>query len=233
MEKNRLSKILAACGVASRRKCEEIIFEKRVKVNGQIVTIPQTQVDPSIDKISVDGADINSVQEKIYLIMNKPRGYTCTHEKTRGKKIIYDLLKGYDERLFSIGRLDRDTSGLLLFTNDGHFANAVIHPSSNITKEYLIKTLEPVTDIHLKVISQGVNIEGKLIKPVRVKKMRRETLKISVKEGKKHEVRLLIKEAGLNLRELKRIRIGGLLLSDLKEGDHRPLSEKEKKQIFS
>lgn len=233
MEKNRLSKILAASGVASRRKCEEIIFDKRVKVNGQTIILPQTQVDPSIDKIFIDDKPLNDVQEKVYLIMHKPRGYTCTHEKVRGKKIIYDLLKNYDERLFSIGRLDRDTSGLLLFTNDGHFANTVIHPSNNITKEYLVKTLESVTDIHLKTISQGIKIEGKLIRPVRVKKMRRETLKISVKEGKKHEVRLLIKEAGLTLRELKRIRIGGLLLSDLKEGEHRPLTENEKKQIFS
>jgi len=233
MEKNRLSKILAACGVASRRKCEEIIFDKKVKVNDLLVTVPQTMVDPAVDKITVDGKEIKAVNKKIYLMMHKPRGYTCTHERVRGKKVIYDLLQEFEERLFSIGRLDRDTSGLLLFTNDGHFANEVIHPSKNITKEYLVRTVEPVTDLHLKAISQGIRIDGKQIRPVKVKKVRNETMKIGVKEGKKHEVRLLIKHAGLTLRELKRIRIGGLVLSTLKEGQFSHLSENDKKQIFS
>lgn len=233
MEKNRLSKILAAHGVASRRKCEELIFAKKVKVNDSLVTVPQTLVDPAVDKITVDGEEIKGSCKKVYLMMNKPRGYTCTHEQVRGKKIIYDLLEEFEERLFSIGRLDRDTSGLLLFTNDGHFANSVIHPSNNITKEYLVKTIEPITDLHLKAISAGIRIDGKQVLPVKVKKVRNETMKIAVKEGKKHEVRLLIKHAGLTLRELKRIRIGGLVLSTLKEGAFSHLSENDKKQIFS
>lgn len=232
MEKNRLSKILAAAGVASRRKCEDLIFSGKVTVDDQIVLVPQTFVDPNAQKITVNGQQIHS-QDKIYIMLNKPRGYTCTHLKEDRKKIVYDLLKGFTERLFSIGRLDRDTSGLLLFTNDGHFANQVIHPSSNITKEYLIRTEEQITDEHLKIISKGVWIEDRVVRPCRVRKVRKETLKIGVKEGKKHEVRLLVLKAGLTLLELKRIRIGGLVLSDLEEGRFRNLTEKDREQIFS
>lgn len=232
MQKNRLSKILASCGIASRRNAENLIFEGRVRVGKETVTIPQTMVNHLENDIFVDGKKI-IFQEKIYLIMNKPKGYTCTHLKKERKKIVYDLFKEIDERLFSIGRLDRDTSGLLLFTNDGHFANRVIHPSSNITKEYLVKTKEAINDHHLKEISKGVWIDGKTVRPVKLKKVRNNTLKIGVKEGKKHEVRLLVKKADLNLTELKRIRIGGLVLSDLNEGDFRPLSKTEQEQIFS
>jgi len=232
MEKNRLSKILAASGVASRRKCEELIFNGKVSVDDETVLVPQTFVDPHCQKITVNGQNIK-FEEKVYIMLNKPRGYTCTHLKKERKKIVYDLLKGFKERLFSIGRLDRDTSGLLLFTNDGHFANQIIHPSSNITKEYLIKTKEQITDENLKTISKGVWIEDRIVRPCKVRKVRKETLKIGVKEGKKHEVRLLILKAGLTLVELKRIRIGGLVLSDLEEGEYRPLTEKDKAQLFS
>lgn len=230
-EKNRLSKILAAAGVASRRACEELIFNGQVEVNGAVCKIPQTMVDAN-DKILVDGKPIKAREEKVYYMLNKPPGYLCTNSKHRDTKIVLDLFEGEDERLFTVGRLDKDTAGLLLVTNDGHFANEVIHPSRNIQKEYLVKTDQEVSDDHLKAISNGTLVEGVFVKPVRVTKVRRGTVKIVITEGKKREIRHLMEAAGLKVRELTRIRLGGLVLGQLPLGNWRALTEREKKLIF-
>lgn len=139
-KKKRLSKTLAAAGVASRRAAEELIFEGRVKVNGAVEKVPQTLVDAEADLILVDDEPIKSEERKVYYILNKPHGFVCTNARIGTKKLVIDLFAHLNLRLFTVGRLDRDTTGLLLVTNDGHFANKVIHPSSNIVKEYLIKT---------------------------------------------------------------------------------------------
>jgi len=136
-------------------------------------------------------------------------------------------------RSFTVGRLDKDTSGLLIVTNDGEFTNQAIHPSSNIQKEYIAKTNHEITDLHLKTISAGTKIEGTFVKPIKVKKVRKGTLKVIVGEGKKREVRLLIEAAGLEVRELKRVRIGGLVLGNLPLGSWRPMTNKEKELIFN
>lgn len=229
--KNRLSKILAACGVASRRACEEMIFSGRVKVNGDICTIPQTQVSYR-DQITVDEIPLKAREDKVYYILNKPPGYICTQVKHRDTKIVMDLFQDVKERIFTIGRLDKDTSGLLLLTNDGHFANEVIHPSQSIQKEYLVKVDQDVTDLHLKAISSGTLVEGCFVKPVKVSKVRKGTIRVIIMEGKKREVRFLMEAAGLKVRELSRIRLGGLILGTLPLGTWRPLSERERKLIF-
>ncbi|MCH9614732.1 MAG: Ribosomal large subunit pseudouridine synthase B [Chlamydiia bacterium] len=229
MIEERLSKVIARAGVTSRRKAEELIFAGKVKVNGKKILVPQTKVALPRDRIEVDGYTLAKEESKVYYVLNKPKGFICSHE---GRKRVYDLLPD-TERIFSIGRLDRDTKGLLLFTNDGHFAQEVIHPSANISKEYLVKVNSEVMDEHLKAVSKGTLIEGKWIRPVRVSKVRKGTLKVVVKEGKKREVRLLVENAGLTIYELSRIRIGGLALPKLKEGTFRPMTEKEKRAIFS
>jgi 23S rRNA pseudouridine2605 synthase len=231
-QKKRLSKALAAAGIASRRAAEEIIFAGRVKVNGSVIKIPQTLVDWDNDTILVDEAPIKGEERKVYFILNKPHGYICSNTRLGTKKLVVDLFTSLNLRLFTIGRLDRDTTGLLLVTNDGHFANKVIHPSSNISKEYLVKTSQEVTDVHLKEISKGTFIENSWVKPVRVEKVRKGTLKVVVKEGKKREVRLLVQNAGLDILELSRIRIGGLRLGPIPEGTFRELTESEKQEIF-
>lgn len=231
-KKKRLSKALAAAGIASRRAAEEIIFEGRVKVNGQVVKIPQTMVDWDEDIILVDESPIRGEEKKVYFILNKPHGYVCSNTRLGSKKLVIDLFAHLNLRLFTVGRLDRDTTGLLLVTNDGFFANKVIHPSSNISKEYLVKTSQEVTDAHLKDIAKGTYIEDTWIKPVRVEKVRKGTLKVVVKEGKKREVRLLVQNAGLDILELSRIRIGGLRLGPIQEGTFRDMTENDKKQIF-
>ncbi len=230
MTKQRLSKVLASAGVASRRACETLIFDGRVKVNGDTVVIPQTQVGPS-DAITVDDKAITAGEEKVYYILNKPKGYICTNRRTNSTKIVLDLFTGEQQRLFTVGRLDKDTQGLLLVTNDGHFANRVMHPSSNILKEYLAKTQQEISDEHLKSISKGTLVEGTFVKPVKVTKVRKGTLKITIAEGKKREVRHLLTSAGLDIQELTRIRIGHLLLGPLPLGTWRPMTEKEKELV--
>lgn len=231
--KKRLSKVLAAAGVASRRACEELIFEGRVKVNGKKAALPQTLVSFEEDEILVDGKPITHTEKKVYYLLNKPVGYLCTSKKEGSKKIVLDLFEGLPYRLFTVGRLDRDTSGLLIVTNDGHFAQKVIHPSSDLAKEYLVKTDKEISYENLLSIGEGTVIEGEWIKPERISKVRKGTLKVVVKEGKKREVRLLVEKCGLGVLELKRIRIGGLLLGPLSPGSWKEMSENEKKAIFS
>ncbi|MCB1110568.1 MAG: rRNA pseudouridine synthase [Chlamydiia bacterium] len=233
MEPNRLSKILASAGIASRRAAEYLIFEGKVRVNGEIVTIPQTFVDPAKDKIFVEDKRVEFKDEKVYYLLNKPRGFICSNKRIGSKKLVIDLFAGKGQRLFTIGRLDRDTTGLLLVTNDGYFAQKVIHPSQNIRKEYLVKTAQEITHEHLTTLSKGTLIEGKWIRPAKVTKVRRGTLKVVVKEGKKREVRLMVQNAGLTLVSLSRIRIGGLHLGPLQEGEWRELSAEERELIFS
>ncbi|HSX03979.1 MAG TPA: pseudouridine synthase [Rhabdochlamydiaceae bacterium] len=233
MEKNRLSKILAQAGVASRRACEEIIFSGRVTVNGKTCMVPQTPVSLKVDDIRVDQQKISKEEKKVYYILNKPVGYICSSSRLGTKKIVLDLFEPLEHRLFTIGRLDRDTSGLLLVTNDGHFAQKVIHPSSNISKEYLVKVQQEVDMEHILSISKGAFVEDKWVKPLKVSKVRRGTLKIIIKEGRKREVRVLVEKTGLEIIELKRIRIGGLTLGNLPEGAFRPMTENDKSAIFS
>lgn len=232
MEKKRLSKALAAAGIASRRACEELIFQGRVKVNGAVVKIPQTLVDWSSDRIAVDETPLASEQKKVYYILNKPAGYICTHTRPGKKKIVLDLFPNQEERLFTVGRLDKETEGLLIVTNDGHFANRIIHPSSNITKEYIVKTLQEITLEHLETLSQGARVDEKWVRPVSVAKVRKGTFRIVVKEGRKHEVRIIAERAQLKVVELRRVRIGGLLLGTLPVGEYRPLTERDKELLF-
>lgn len=229
--KQRLSKVLAAAGVASRRACEELIFAGRVTVNHQIMLLPQTMVGPE-DLLHVNGKSISKAEEKVYYILNKPPGYICSNARSKSSHIVIDLFEGVSERLFTVGRLDKDTRGLLIVTNDGHFANRVIHPSGNIQKEYLAKTDQEITPEHLEAIAQGTLVEGMFVKPIRVTKVRKGTLKVVIAEGKKREVRLLLQAVGLEVHELTRIRLGGLHLGALEPGHWRALTEREKQLIF-
>lgn len=232
MKAQRLSKVLAACGVAARRKCEDLIFAGKVTVNGKKVLIPQTLVDATKDKIVVDGKEVELQTEKVYYMLNKPYGLICTSEEAAGEESVLTLFDD-DLRLFTVGRLDKDTTGLLLVTNDGQFAQSVIHPSKNISKEYLAKTDKDITDEHLKALASGGLVEGVWVKPISVTKVRNGTLKMAVSEGKKREVRCLLEYVGLKVLELKRIRIGPLVLGALADGAHRPLTEAEMAQLVS
>lgn len=231
-KKQRLSKVLASSGIASRRKCEDLIFDGKVKVNEEIVKVPQTLVDLKSDRIEVEGVPVKAYEKKLYLLLNKPAGYICSSLSTSKSKSVLALFSDVSERLFTVGRLDKDTQGLLLVTNDGHFANNVIHPSHNIAKEYLAKTDKEISDQHIKAMASGSIVEGVFVKPLKVTKVRKGTIKVTVSEGKKREVRILLEAAGLQVRELTRIRIGGLHLGPLPTGAYRHLTEHDISLIF-
>ncbi len=231
--KKRLSKVLAAAGVASRRAAEELIFQGRVQVGKEVVLLPQTLVDPTETPILVDGKPIAVIEEKVYYLLHKPAGYICSNRTLSQTHRVLDLFEGESHRLFTVGRLDKETSGLLLVTNDGHFAHRVIHPSSGIRKEYLAKTDCELSHEHLASIANGTLVQGVFVKPLKVEKVRRGTLKIVIGEGKKREVRLLLEAAGLKTLSLTRIALGGLRLGNLPVGAWRPLSEREKRAIFA
>lgn len=229
----RLSKVLSAAGVASRRACEELIFAGRVQVNGKTVYKPQYQVDTDRDRISVDGETVGKAEHKVYYLLNKPAGYLCTARRPGLKhRLVLDLIPK-KERIFTVGRLDRDTEGLIILTNDGVFAHEVMHPSSEIAREYVVKTDRELSHEDLKTISSGTWVDGAFVKPESVKKVRKGTLKIVVKEGRKHEVRLLVAAAGLEVRSLTRVRFGGLMLGKLPVGTYRVLDEKDREAIFA
>lgn len=229
MEMQRLAKALAAAGVASRRASEELIFAGRVKVNRKVTLLPQTKVDPNKDHITVDEEPIK-LEKKRYFLFNKPKGYICANLPDR--RTIYRYFAHIPERVYSIGRLDKDTEGLLIMTNDGEFSHKVIHPSSGILKEYIVKTNKEILDDHLKILSAGTTVEGVFVQPKRVEKIRKGTLRIVISEGKKHEVRKLIECANLLTYELRRVRIGGLRLGTLPLGAMRELTDAEKLIIF-
>lgn len=231
MEQKRLSKVLASAGVASRRGAEELIFDGKVTVNGKVVLKPETHVLLEKDDIRVDDQKIYEEQNKVYYILNKPTGFICSNKPMERKKLVVDLFPP-GTRLFSVGRLDRDTTGLLIITNDGHFAQEVIHPRSNIEKEYLVKTREEVMHTHLEKISKGCFVEGVFVRPVSVQKVRKGTIKVIVKEGKKREVRVFVQKAGLTILSLTRIRIGALTLGQLPIGAYRDMTESEKEAVL-
>ncbi len=233
MEKKRLSKALAAAGVASRRACEELIFAGRVQVNGTTVKIPQTLVDWAADRIAVDGESIRGEEQKAYYMLNKPVGYICSSVRPGKKAIVLDLFPESQKRLFTVGRLDKESQGLILVTNDGYFANQVIHPSSRVIKEYLVKTIQEIRAEELEILSEGARVDDRWVRPVSVTKVRKGTVRICVKEGRKHEVRILAEKASLDVLELTRIRIGGLVLGSLPPGKFKSLSERDKELIFS
>ncbi|HSX37377.1 MAG TPA: pseudouridine synthase, partial [Chlamydiales bacterium] len=205
----------------------------RVQVNGETVKIPQTLVDWQSDHIFVDGQKICSEEEKIYYMLNKPKGFICTSVRPGNKPIVLDLFPNREKRLFTVGRLDKESQGLLLVTNDGQFANQVIHPRHRIIKEYIVKTAQEITVDSLETLSEGARVDDRWVRPVSVSKVRRGTVRILVKEGKKHEVRILAEKAALDVLELTRIRIGGLVLGSLATGAFRTLSERDRQLLFS
>ncbi|WP_213358301.1 pseudouridine synthase [Chlamydiifrater phoenicopteri] len=227
MAKFRLNKFLASAGVGSRRKCDDLVFSGQVKVNGKVAEGPFVVVDEK-DRVELRGQRVFPENKKVYFMLHKPMGYLCSSErKFAGSKLVIDLFAHLPYRVFTVGRLDKETTGLILVTNDGDFANKVIHPSFGITKEYLLKVAQDVSHAQLQRLSEGVVMDGKHVKPVSVKKVRKGTLKVVVNEGKKHEVRILAENAGLSLLELSRIRIGNLVLGGLPYGEYRELTDAE------
>lgn len=224
----RLNKVLASLGLGSRRSVEQLVFDGKISVNGAVTLLPQQKVEEK-DQIFFNGSLVprGNAKKKFYFLLNKPEGYLCSNRRLHKEKLIFDLLPKKEGRLFCIGRLDKLTSGLLIVTNDGTLAHKVMHPSFEVAKEYLVRVREDLSHEHLTTLSQGIQLEESFVHPTRVIKVRNGTMKITVKEGKKHEIRLLVAAAELTLLELKRIRIGSLLLGSLALGSYRELQPQE------
>ncbi|MFA6119553.1 MAG: pseudouridine synthase [Parachlamydiales bacterium] len=231
MTLKRLNKFLSECGIASRRKAEDLIASNLITVNGKKVNLPQTIIDSDKDVVKINNKVI-SEEKKYYFILNKPKGFICSNTRKIKENLVIDLFKNYSCKLFTVGRLDKDTTGLLLVTNDGDFANKVIHPSADLQKEYLAKVKENISEEHLKIISKGAFVENRFVKPIKVLKIRRGTLKIIVKEGKKREVKTFIQKANLNLIELTRIRIGNLMLGSIPYGYFKQVTLQDVEKVF-
>lgn len=232
MEKIRLQKIIADSGYCSRRKAEELIAANKIKLNGRPVKLGD-KADPRKDIITINGEKLLVERKRkfLYIMLNKPRGYVTTMSDEQGRRIVTDLLDGIEERVYPIGRLDRNTEGLLLFTNDGAFANDITHPSRNVSKTYRVTIHPDITEEQLVELSQGVLIDGEKTLPASVivlaKEEGRVVLQVVIREGKNRQVRKMCEAVGLEVARLKRTAIGPLKLGMLKPGTYRHLTPEE------
>ena len=228
MEKVRLQKIIADSGYCSRRKAEEYIEQGCVKVNGRPVSIGD-KADPKSDIITVNGEKIAANDTRLrYIKLYKPRGYVTTMADTHGRKIVTDLLDDRDERVYPVGRLDKDSEGLLILTNDGALANAIMHPSRHIKKRYRVTVRGEVTDDKLTTLASGVKIDTGVTLPCTVavltEEENRTVLEFTIAEGKNRQIRKMCEQTGLEIKSLKRTAIGTITLGNLKPGTWRHLS---------
>lgn len=233
----RVQKILAEAGIASRRKAEELIAEGRVTINGKTAIIG-SKADPDKDHIKVDGKLlIRKSEPKVYFMFNKPKGVVTSLSDPEGRPTIKDFLGKIRFRVFPVGRLDYDSEGLLLLTNDGDFANAVSHPSGEIAKTYYIKVKGLVEQKNIEKLRRGIRLEDGKTMPARVQKIssteNNSWLDISISEGRKRQVRRMLEAVGHPVLKLKRISIDGLNIGKLKPGEIKPLSSEELKLIKS
>lgn len=227
----RIAKFLAAAGVASRRKSEELIAQGRVTVNGNTLREPGTQVDPQEDVIAVDRKRVKLPDQLVYIMLNKPVGVVSTCTDDKGRKTVLDCITGVSARLFPVGRLDFTTEGLLLLTNDGELTQRLTHPSHQVTKRYYCVVDSQMMDDDIRQLEKGVFIEGGKTAPAKIKIMKsipgRTELTITIHEGRNRQVRRMFEALEKNVVFLKRISEGDLNLGDLKKGQWRFLTEEE------
>lgn len=226
----RINKFLENCGVGSRRYSDELIKQGKVKVNGKIATLGQ-EIDERKDSVVLEGKKLAIKNKNAYYIMNKPKGYVCTVKDDLGRKTVMDLLPKNAGRVVPVGRLDYDSEGLLIFTDDGELVNRLTHPRNEIPKTYVLKVEGDVTDVMLNKIRNGVEIDGKLTKKCNIsitdKTDKFTKLAITITEGRNRQVRKMFEAVGKEVVFLKRIKIGELKLSGLDRGSCRPLSKYE------
>lgn len=222
----RLNKFLSTAGVASRRKSDELIKDGKVSVNGKIVTEMGVEVNPKKDKVVYEDKEITLPSEFVYYKFNKPKGCVCTAKDEKGRKTIYDVIN-LPERLFSVGRLDYDTEGLLILTNDGEFANKIAHPSFHIEKEYRVTVEGEVLESEMAVMRKGVVVEGERMPAAKVKWLSFEKgftkLSVVIDEGQNRQIRRMFEAIGKSIKLLKRVRMGEVTLGGLKRGDIKEL----------
>ena len=227
----RLEKYLADAGVASRRASKELIRDGRTTLDGRVVTVPGTTVDVERDEVRVNGRPVRLDRQLRYFAVHKPRGYLCTSHDPRGRRTVFELLPEQGQRLFIVGRLDRDVEGLVLLTNDGDLAFRLAHPRYEIGKTYVATVTGAATAERLKRLAAGVRVLGRMTVPASVTPLRvgekKSRIRLVTHEGRKHQVKLMCLAVGLPVEALRRISIGPLTLADLPTGGYRPLSVAE------
>ncbi len=237
--KERLQKVLASSGVASRRKCEEIILAGRVKVNGEVVTVLGTKVSKK-DMITVDDKLIQK-EELVYYVLNKPTGYLTTVSDPKGRRTVMDLIEPEDKkkRIFPIGRLDYDTSGVLLLTNDGELSYRLTKSSKNVEKTYQARVDGIITQEAVTSLIKGVMIDGIMTKRAKLevvsldRENKSSLIKLTISEGRNRQVRKMCEAVGFPVKKLKRVEFAGISIEGLGVGDYRPLKPHEIKKLYS
>ena len=236
-EQIRLHKFLAEAGVASRRACEDLILEGRVSVNGSQIKVLGSKVDPENDVVAVDGETINLKKSKTYLLFHKPIGVLSTMSDPEGRPCLGDFFADRSERLFHVGRLDKESEGLILLTNDGDVTHRATHPSYGLNKKYLVEVEGEVKSEHLSLLKKGVDLEDGLARALEVKLLRQTQqaawLEISIHEGRYHIVRRMFEALGMPVIRLIRTEFGPLQLGELKEGRFRHLSHSELENLYN
>lgn len=231
MEKVRIQKLISESGACSRRKAEEFISQGRVKVGGRACKLGDKALPT--DLITIDGEPIKQVKKRrlYYIMMHKPRGYVTTMSDELDRKNVCELLKDLPDRVYPIGRLDRNSEGLLLFTNDGAFANDIMHPSKHISKTYRVTVRPDINDDQLVSLSSGIEIDGRMTAPANVivldKQPGRVVLQITIHEGRNRQIRKMCEAVGLEVARLKRTAVGPLKLGMLQPGEYRELKQDE------
>lgn len=224
----RLNRFLACCGLGSRRKSESLILAGRVAVDGNIVRSLSVTIDEKQNRVTVDGKPVAPPQKCIYILMNKPGGYVTTAHDELGRKTVLDLLNGH-VRVFPVGRLDKDTTGALLFTNDGHLAFQLMHPKFNIDKVYQACLNKPIIKKDIRKLQSGIHLEEGITSPCKVNIIGRDSKKIEIilHEGRKRQVKRMLKTLGYHVVGLERSQFAALTLADLLPGQWRYLTEQE------
>ncbi len=235
MAEVRLQKFLAESGVASRRKSEELIEQGKVKVNGRLAMIGD-KVDPKKDTITVSGKKIVKTKTFTYVVLHKPRGFITTMNDEMDRKCVAELIKDVPVRVYPVGRLDRDSEGMLLFTNDGAFANAMTHPTKHVPKTYRVTVRPSISEDQITALTQGVIIDDRKTAPAEVRVVTKEegrvVLEIILYEGRNRQIRKMCEEVGLEVARLKRTAIGSIKLGMLKQGAWRNLTDDEVRKLM-
>ena len=225
--KIRLQKFLSECGVASRRKSEEMIDSGAVKVNGKTASNGD-KVDPKRDTVTVHGKKVIKKKDNVYIMLNKPRGFITTMSDEMDRKCVAMLVQDAPARVYPVGRLDRESEGMLIFTNDGEFANALTHPSKHVPKTYRVTVRPPVSEEQLTKIATGIVIDDRKTAPAEV----RVVLEIVLYEGRNRQIRKMCEEIGLEVARLRRIAVGSVKLGMLKQGSWRELTAEEVRKLM-